>query len=107
VHWGSLGSALLTLFQIVTLEAWADLMKSMMAVYPSAWIYFVSFVVIGTFVVINLFIAVVINNLHDARIEPQDHDLHLPASKMQLLKELDETHAALQRLKQRLEKLPH
>ncbi len=107
VHWGSLGSALLTLFQIVTLEAWADLMKSMMAVYPSAWIYFVSFVVIGTFVVINLFIAVVINNLHNARIEPHEQDVHLPANKVQLLKELDDTHAALQRLKQRLEKLPH
>lgn len=68
-HWGSLSRALLTLFQIATLEAWTDLMKSAMTLHPLHWIYFVSFVLLGTFVVVNLFVAVVINSLEESHRE--------------------------------------
>lgn len=68
-HWGNLWLACLTLFQIITLEAWADLMYTAMAVKPWAWVYFVSFVIIATFVVINLFVALVLENLEGAREE--------------------------------------
>src|SRR5689334_10395248 len=57
-HWGTLGASLLTLFQLVTLEGWVDVMDTAMETYRWAWIYFVSFVLLGTFVVLNLFIAV-------------------------------------------------
>ena len=67
VHWGSLGLSLLTLFRVVTLEDWTDVMYIAMEAYDWAWIYFVSFVIMGTFVIINLFIAVVINNLEQAK----------------------------------------
>lgn len=105
-YWGSLGTALLTLFQLVTLESWTAVMQSAMVHYPWAWIYFISFIVIGTFVVINLFIAVVINNLYDAKGEPSE-GAHVPPSKAALLRELEQTHEALARLKAQLEKLPH
>ncbi len=105
-YWGSLGTALLTLFQLVTLESWTAVMQSAMAHYPWAWICFISFIVIGTFVVINLFIAVVINTLSDARGDPSD-GAHVPPSKAALLRELEQTHEALARLKAQLEKLPH
>jgi voltage-gated sodium channel len=105
-YWGSLGTALLTLFQLVTLESWTAVMQSAMAHYPWAWAYFISFIVIGTFVVINLFIAVVINNLYDAKDEAMTGEL-LPPSKAAILRELEQTHEALARLKAQLEKLPH
>ena len=60
-HWETLGSAL-DLFRVVTLEDWTDVMYTAMEMHPLAWVYFVSFVVLGTFVVVNLFIAVVLNN---------------------------------------------
>ena len=69
LHWGSLGISLLTLFRVVTLEDWTDVMYIAMELSEWAWIYFVSFVVMGTFVVINLFIAVVLNNLQEAKTE--------------------------------------
>lgn len=100
-HWGTLGTAMLTLFQVVTLEGWADIMRTAMEVKPFAWVYFVSFVVIGTFVVINLFIAVVINNLE----ETKHHELEAMAeapSREQLLTELRSTLDALARLEARL-----
>ena len=68
-HWGSLGRAALTLFEILTLEGWVDLMDLSLAATPWAWVYYVSFVVLAVFVVINLFIAIVINNLESAKRE--------------------------------------
>ncbi len=69
VHWGSLGVALLTLFRVMTLEDWTDVMYIAMELHPMSWLFFVSFVLVAAVVMINLVIAVVINNLHDARLE--------------------------------------
>lgn len=66
-NWGSLPRAGLTLFEILTLEGWVDLMNTSMPATRWAWVYYVSFVVLAVFVVINLFIAIVINNLESAK----------------------------------------
>jgi voltage-gated sodium channel len=68
-HWGSLPVALLTLFQMLTLEGWVEIQNASLAHAPWAWIYFASFVVLAVFVVVNLFIAVVLNNLDEIREE--------------------------------------
>lgn len=70
-HWGSLGTALLTLFQMLTLEGWVEIQAAVLGTYPWAWLYFSSFVLIAVFVVVNLFIAVVINNLESVKHEQQ------------------------------------
>jgi voltage-gated sodium channel len=70
-HWGTLGAALLTLFQMLTLEGWVDVQDKVLGTYPWSWVYFGSFVFVAVFVVVNLFIAVVINNLEAAKIEEQ------------------------------------
>ena len=100
-HWRTLGIAALTLFRIVTLEDWTDVMYAAMAHYWWAWAYFVSFVVVGTFVVINLFIAVVLNNLDEAKAQRLD-ELTAPPSREDLLRELRATQASLARLEARL-----
>jgi len=102
-HWGNLGISLLTLFRIVTLEDWTDLMYTAMAAYPYSWIYFVSFVIVGTFVIINLFIAVVIDNLDEAKQE-RLKQLQKPVEHEELLKDLHATKAALSKLLEQLEK---
>ncbi len=101
-HWRSLPISLLTLFRIVTLEDWTDVMYTAMEMNPWTWTYFVSFVVLGTFVVINLFIAVVLNNLEEAKQERLE-ELRKPAGKNEIIKELKETQAALARLQLKLE----
>lgn len=103
-HWRTLGISLLSLFRIVTLEDWTDIMYAAMAVKPWAWIYFVSFVVLGTFVVVNLFIAVVINNLDEAKAE-RLAELTSPPTAQDILKELSETQAVLVRMREKLEQL--
>ena len=70
-HWGTLGAAFLTLFQMVTLEGWVEIQAAVLGEMPFAWVYFASFVLVAVFVVVNLFIAVVLNNLESAKIEFQ------------------------------------
>lgn len=103
-HWGTLGASLLTLFQMVTLEGWVDVMDSAMKATPLAWLYFVSFVLLGTFVVLNLFIAVVINNLEQSKLE-QLEELHQPTTHEDVLRELDRTRKALQDLQRKIAQL--
>ncbi len=102
-HWRSLGISLLTLFRVVTLEDWTDVMYTAMDFHPLSWVYFVSFVILGTFVVINLFIAVVINNLDEAKAERLT-ELQGPVTQKEILKDLRETQKALKRLEERLDK---
>lgn len=66
---GSLGGAFYTLFQVMTLDSWSSgMVRPVMEVYPWAWAFFVPFVLIATFTMLNLFIAIIVNTmqaLHD------------------------------------------
>ncbi|BBM00854.1 ion transporter [Microbulbifer sp. GL-2] len=101
-HWRNLPIALLSLFRIVTFEDWTDIMYTAMDAMPWAWVYFISFVVMGAFVMINLFIGVVLNNLEEAKLRRMD-ELCLPPSQTEILRELRSTQAALARLQKRME----
>ena len=100
-HWRNLGISLLSLFRIITLEDWTDIMYAAMEHHGLAWVYFLSFVVGGTFVVANLFIAVVINNLDKAK-DDQLRALQAPVSRDELLRELRSAQDTLRRLEDRL-----
>ncbi len=58
---GDLGASLFTLFQVMTVEGWPDIARGVMAQSPYAWMFFVAYLLIATFMVLNLFIAVVVN----------------------------------------------
>jgi voltage-gated sodium channel len=59
---GHLGESAYTLFQIMTLESWSmGIVRPVMEVYPQAWLFFVPFILIATFTMLNLFIAVIVN----------------------------------------------
>lgn len=61
---GSLGESLLTLFQVMTLDAWSDgVMRPILKEHPYAWIFFLPFVLITAFTALNLFIGVVVKAL--------------------------------------------
>ena len=60
---GSLQSSAFSLFQIMTLEGWPDIVRSVMAIYPYAWLFFIICILIATFSVLNLFIAVVVDSM--------------------------------------------
>ncbi len=62
---GSIGESLYSLFQIMTLESWSmGIVRPVMEVHPNAWIFFVIFILIATFTMLNLFIAIIVNAMH-------------------------------------------
>jgi voltage-gated sodium channel len=100
-RWGSLGRALLTLFQMLTLEGWVEVQEAVLGELPFAWVFFASFVFIAVFVVVNLFIAVVLNNLEAAKVELQaQEDRENP--QRALLQAIEETKAKLEELERRV-----
>ncbi|QJD57789.1 ion transporter [Pseudomonas sp. gcc21] len=65
---GSLGATLYTLFQVMTLESWSmGIVRPVMEEYPYAWLYFVPFILIATFMMLNLFIAVIVDAIQTNR----------------------------------------
>lgn len=103
-HWRDLGYAILTLFRVVTLEDWTDVMYKAMELSPYYGFYFVSFVVFGTFVIVNLFIAVVINNLDEAKYRHLER-LESPDLHDELMKTLKSTKDHVIELEKQLDSL--
>lgn len=59
---GNIGASLYSLFQIMTLESWSmGIVRPVMESYPHAWLFFVPFILVTTFAVLNLFIAIVVD----------------------------------------------
>ncbi len=79
-NFGSLPAAFLSLFRLVTLDNWADLFNAQLP-YVSGLkvaIYFVTFIVFGTMIILNLFIGIIMNSMSEmhAEIEAQDRQRH-------------------------------
>ncbi|MFK0247973.1 ion transporter [Amycolatopsis azurea] len=64
-NFGDLGTSLFTLFQVMTGEAWPDIAKEIMKEAPMAWVFFVVYILVSSFAVLNLFIAVVVSGMED------------------------------------------
>ena len=64
---GTLGLSAYSLFQIMTLESWSmGIVRPVMEVYPHAWVFFVPFILITTFAVVNLLVGLIVNSMQDA-----------------------------------------
>ena len=60
-RWGNIGVAMLTLVQVATYDDWAAVMRELIVVYPVAWIYFVSFIIVNAVVLLNMVIGVIVD----------------------------------------------
>lgn len=70
---GTIGGSMYSLFQIMTLESWSmGIVRPVMEVYPYAWIFFVPFIVMTSFMVLNLFIAIIVNSMQALHDEEQN-----------------------------------
>ena len=67
---GDLGNSAYTLFQIMTLESWSmGIVRPVMEVYPQAWLFFVPFILVTTFAVMNLVVGLIVNSMQEAHSE--------------------------------------
>jgi voltage-gated sodium channel len=81
---GTVGESMYSLFQIMTLESWSmGIVRPVMEVYPWAWVFFVPFIIVTSFAVLNLFIALIVNSLqaiHDADTRELQHEIEAAAA---------------------------
>lgn len=69
---GTVGLTMFTLFQIMTLESWSmGIARPVMEAFPYAWIYFVSFILVSSFTILNIFIGIIVNTMHALEVEAE------------------------------------
>jgi voltage-gated sodium channel len=103
-HWSSFPTSLITLFQIITLEGWVNIMEPIVTglglIY---WVYFASFIVIGTFIIINLFISVIVRKSEEAYKQVQ-RESGIPITQQEVIQEIKEIRRILEELEKRIRK---
>ena len=68
---GSVGKSLYTLFQIMTLESWSmGIVRPVMEAHPHAWAFFVPFIILATFTILNLFIGIIVSTMQELAVWP-------------------------------------
>jgi voltage-gated sodium channel len=69
---GSLGASLYTLFQVMTLESWSmGIVRPVMETHPWAFAFFVPFIIIATFTILNLFIGIIVSTMQELSLAPE------------------------------------
>ena len=70
---GTIGNSMYTLFQIMTLESWSmGIVRPVMKEYPLAWLFFVPFILVTTFAILNLFIGIIVDAMQQIGYENKD-----------------------------------
>jgi voltage-gated sodium channel len=102
---GSIGESMYSLFQIMTLESWSmGIVRPVMDVFPGAWAFFVPFIVVTSFTVLNLFIALIVNSMQSLQAET-NREIRTEASlahdeRERLLQHIDSLGEEVRRLRQ-------
>lgn len=92
-YWGSLGASLFSLFQIMTLESWSSgIARPMMEASGWVWVFFVPFILISSFMVLNLFIAIIVTATQSIHEDEEEEN------RRELMAELREINQRLKRL---------
>ena len=107
---GSLGSSAYTLFQIMTLESWSmGIVRPVMDVYPHAWTFFLPFILIATFTMLNLLMAVIVNAVQEVQHDEIEQSQQVMATRMDtdvesIQKEFEKLHHEITEIKNLLQK---
>ncbi|MBT3534112.1 MAG: ion transporter [Rhodospirillaceae bacterium] len=76
---GTVGASAYTLFQIMTLESWSmGIVRPTMDYYPWAWVFFVPFIIVTSFAVLNLFIGIIVDAMQTSQAEQHMQDRSEP-----------------------------
>ncbi len=98
---GSLGASLYTLFQVMTLESWSmGIVRPILEIHPWAWVFFVPFIVVTSFAVLNLFIGVIVSAIQE--VATADIAASKPSSEDELRSEVRALRGQLDEVLRRL-----
>lgn len=101
---GSIGASFYTLFQVMTLESWSmGISRPVMEQFPYAWLFFVPFILVATFTMLNLFIAIIVNTMQT--FSEEEHALQRAQDKQDEIAEQQLLHQELRTIREELQKL--
>ena len=101
---GTIGASAYTLFQIMTLESWSmGIVRPVMEFFPWAWLFFVPFIIVTSFAVLNLFIGIIVDAMQVSQEEPREQDKQ--EIKEFTKEELDAIHKQFDLLHQKIESI--
>lgn len=101
---GSIGASFYTLFQVMTLESWSmGVARPVMEQFPHAWLFFVPFILVATFTMLNLFIAIIVNTMQT--FSEEEHALQRQQDKLQEVAEQKLMHEELRTIREELQQL--
>ena len=101
---GNIGLSLYTLFQVMTLESWSmGISRPVMEEFPYAWLFFVPFILVATFTILNLFIAIIVNAMQT--FTEQDHAVEVAQQKEADERKSQDMHDQLAAIHQELKQL--
>lgn len=101
---GSIGLSLYTLFQVMTLESWSmGISRPVMEEFPYAWLFFVPFILVATFTILNLFIAIIVNAMQT--FAEQDHAAERQAEADEATRREEHLQAQLTAIREELQQL--
>ena len=102
---GNIGKSMYTLFQVMTLESWSmGISRPVMEVFPYAWAYFVPFVLISSFIVMNVVVGIVVNAISEVTAENTKEETEDKVSETELIGEIHSLKEQLDRLEKQLAK---
>lgn len=79
----NMGVAMFTLFQVMTFEGWTIITEEVMKTYPWAWAYFISFILIVSYILLNLIVGVIVSSLRE-KVDKQDEKEDIEQIKKEL-----------------------
>lgn len=98
---GTLGASLYTLFQVMTLESWSmGIVRPVMETHPWAFAFFVPFIIIATFTILNLFIGIIVSTMQELSLASEV----LPHTDPELITILERIDTDLKALRQQIAK---
>ena len=101
---GSIGASFYTLFQIMTLESWSmGIARPVMDQFPHSWLFFVLFILVATFTMLNLFIAIIVNTMQT--FSEEEHASQRALDKQAELREQQLLHTELRAIREELQQL--
>jgi voltage-gated sodium channel len=95
---GTIGTSAFSLFQVMTLEGWAaEIVRPVMETYPHAWLFFIVFILITSFAVLNLFIGIIVDSMQ------REHEAEMAEDRVRSEASFDEVLAELRSLRREVD----
>jgi voltage-gated sodium channel len=101
-HWGTLPKSVITLFKILTLEGWIEIMNQVTEINPLYGVFFISFIIIGTFIVINIFVAIIVKKSEEAYKYIQN-EFPNKVTQTEILQEIKEIREMIENLEKKID----